>query len=514
MTDLVASALTPDDLEEQVSWFEGRRRLSMEEYRTYFALEVELETRFIAGAAGHARCHDFGGAAAAIGQVVELNRVLLRITHRELAELTPGPSPDREELTDRRDRVDGFLLLTLGIQAEYEASQQLALGDLQEAKVALQEAVDRFEELAKSGLPYSPVGSDRWSLARMNRDFLDALALFRGARYESAHDKFREAAARYDHEIRRLREQNTTGYRDAVLQENLLSELADRHTYARVLRAVSAAFTFVQKNDFEEAAKSAEDAVGLGERWLDRVVGADLPEIQRDIRSQELCLYQGWAAWIEAERAIDRKDWTGCDANLRAARDRWTESTDLGIRNGLRGVVVGQADMGSMELLLLATRRRRDIEERLGVEIDRLRRDIRDHAPPVYITNTNQQGDTMTTNRSVSFSSQGDMRGNFAGESVVGATYTDNSQSIESGMSLRELAKELAELRDSLAPGVRSEQEKERLEHVRQAEEAARAGDEKSMKEHLAAAGKWALAFAEKLALSAAEVAIRASIGA
>ncbi|WP_345377646.1 hypothetical protein [Pseudonocardia yuanmonensis] len=514
MTDLAGPELTLDDLQDQVSWFEGRRRLSMEEYRTYFALEVELETRFIAGAAGHARCHDFGGAAAAIGQVVELNRVLLRITHRELAELPPGPSPDRDELTAKRDRVDGFLLLIYGIQAEYEASQQLALGDLLEAKVALQEAVDRFEELASSALPHAPIGSDRCSLARMNRDFLDALALFRGARYESAHDKFREAAARYDHEISRLREQSSAGARDTVLKENLLSELADRHTYARVLRAVSAAFTFVQKNDFEEAAKFAEDAVGLGERWLDRVVGADLPEVQRDIRSQELCLYQGWAAWIEAERAIDRKDWVGCDSNLRAARDRWAESTDLGIRNGLRGVVLGQADMGSMELLLLATRRRRDNEERLAAEVDRLRRDIRDHTPPVYITNTNHQGDSMTTNRSVSFNAQGDMKGNFAGESVVAGTYTDNSQSIESAVNLRELAKELAELRESLAPGVRSESEKERLEHVRQAEEAARAGDEKGMKEHLAAAGKWTLALAEKLALSAAEVAIRASIGA
>jgi hypothetical protein len=63
------------------------------------------------------------------------------------------------------------------------------------------------------------------------------------------------------------------------------------------------------------------------------------------------------------------------------------------------------------------------------------------------------------------------------------------------------------------AGGEMTDGARQSIEQVTLAEQAAREGNESAMRRHLKAAGQWAATIAKQLALTAAEAAIKASIG-
>lgn len=88
------------------------------------------------------------------------------------------------------------------------------------------------------------------------------------------------------------------------------------------------------------------------------------------------------------------------------------------------------------------------------------------------------------------------------------------SQTVQApAIDLQKLADELERLRQDLQGRAATAQERAALEHVAEAERQARAGDQSRTLEHLKAAGKWALGFAEKVGVSLAAAVIRSSLG-
>jgi hypothetical protein len=96
---------------------------------------------------------------------------------------------------------------------------------------------------------------------------------------------------------------------------------------------------------------------------------------------------------------------------------------------------------------------------------------------------------------------------------VSDTTTTTTTNSSTTINNLRELAEELAQLREALAAGASTDAQRGAVAELANAEDKARVGDEKGAMAHLKAAGRWALDMASKLALTAAEAAIKVSLG-
>jgi hypothetical protein len=518
-SQLVGSPSPPDNLElwdttdllQAVEQFEGTATLSSYEFERYFLTEIELESRMMGVATVQAQNFEFTSACEIVEQVVELNRTLGTAAKRELDRISASDPKFAEELTDASQLVDGMVLLLQGLVLEYMSQESTLVGNLGRTIDLLGESRGYYVELANSSLPQAVHGQIQANLAETNIDFFNAVIAIRSGRYETAREGFRQAREKYGLLLEGLRDLAKEGDKASNLIDQIIGDVGDRHTYTHALFSFANFFQHMQAGEPAVAVEDAADAVALGEKWLQKVIGNSFPIAIQNLRRLELEMYRGWLAWSCAEYAIDERRWDDLRRYVREARQYWGQSRDLAMRHALRSGLSPQYDLGNTELLLQTTLRRGRREEELCALVDSLREERRQIGPMVI----NAHGGSVATGETSKFEFKGDVTAGAIGPNAKNRAEAISSEHTEiNAQELRSLAEQLAQLSEAIAAGARTDTEKNALYHVRRAEDLARRGDEHGVRENLRAAGRWVLSIAEKLTLTVAEAAIKSSIGA
>jgi hypothetical protein len=493
-------------LEAAVGRYEAARVLSAEEFRDYLDAEAILEGHLFDAASGLAQRFEFARARDVLDQVVKLNQSLRTVAERGLA----SPQPDFGRLpAQARDAACGRILVVQGQIWTSYADEQLMAGHTREAVEYLKKSRECFEELAGLALPQSEFGLLAAALAATKIEFFEASLALRRGKYELAKDGFSNAYSHCGALLEDVEEAaKTADARMAAVIGEFQREFTDQFNYTHVMLNYADFFCQVQSGNCEDAVQCAGDAVALCESWLRSTISNDLPPQLRTLRQTELEFLRGWLAWARAEHAVENREWDACLEHVRQARRSWFRSTDLALRNALRGVMPPQYETANTEMLLLSTLRRCRSEQRLHEELSRVREEKR------QIGNTiiHAQGGHYMEHESA-FTFNAPVNANAIGPGAKGRAERVE-QHVTGTTDLRQLADELVQLREVLLAGAQGEAEKATIEEIEHAETEARQGDESAVRRHLAATGRWALSVAEKLALTAASTAIKASLGA
>jgi hypothetical protein len=488
---------TIGQLAAAVERYELRSTLSAADFDAYCAHEVALEAHLFSAAAVFARNLDFEKARTALDQVVRMNRSLQSIVERELRR-TPGQA----RLIAARAAAAGLILLVRGQISENHADEKLLANELRTAVAHMEKAREHFEALARAPVPQADFGTPAARHAAAKIEFFKAsMALRRGA-YEQANEGFRSVHAQYGY----LLEEVAKAVKDprvARLFAQFEHEFLDQLNLTRVMLNYSTFFCQVLAGNCYNAVQYAGDAVSLYETWLQSAISNELPVQLQNIRRMELEYFRGWLSWAKAEDAVENRRWDECTHHVAQARQSWFRSTDMALRQALRGLMSPQYETAHTEMLLRSTERRCQRERALYAEIHQMRVE-KSQVNGVIINNP---GASYMSNES-NFKFEGQVN---AG--VIGNNATADINQVGNSVTLTDLAAELAQLREAMSSGAQSPQEKAALQEVSLAETEARRGNEEGVRHHLAAAGRWILSLAEKLALPAAEAMIKASIG-
>jgi hypothetical protein len=92
-------------------------------------------------------------------------------------------------------------------------------------------------------------------------------------------------------------------------------------------------------------------------------------------------------------------------------------------------------------------------------------------------------------------------------------TFIQNSTPLPTGIDLKALSVELAQLRAEMRKNAKEPEEDEAVSAIGKAEKAAAAGDQSGAMQHLKSAGNWALDVATKLGVAVASKALEHSLG-
>jgi hypothetical protein len=495
-------------LAAQVERYELTSALSPQEFRDYFDDEVALEQQLLDAAVRFGQIFDFGSSRDALEQVIALNLKLRSIADRELAR-TDIDDEFRRRLSSARDEASGLILVVQGQIFQSHADEAILASNMRDTLRYLEQSRQCFQELADLGLPQADFGGLAADLALTKYEFFEASTALQRGRYERAKEGFHHAFAKYSVLLEDVTDAGGPDERISAMIAEFQREFTDQKSYTQVMLRYADFFCQVQSNNCSLAVQYARDAVDLYETWLQSAISNEQPRQIRNYRKMELAYVRGWLAWSEAELALEQHQWDACAAHIEEARRSWFSSTDMALRHELRGVMAPQYENSNTEMLLQSTQRRCWSEKRLFEEIEKQREEMR-HLRRVSVHA--QGGHVM--NESSSFEFNGPVNAAAVGPNAKARVdRVGGDQIMASTTDLRELAAQLAELREALAAGARTDEEKAAVGEVERAEAQARQSDERGARRHLAAAGRWALTVAEKLALPVAEAAIKASIG-
>jgi hypothetical protein len=490
------------ELAAQVEKYELKSTLSAEEFDTYCGFEVALEAHLFEAAAVFARNLDFEKARGALQQVVTMNKSLRSIVERELRRTRDRAL--RKRLSNARDAASGLILVVQGQIFESHADEKLLANELQPAVANMEKAREYFSRLSGEPLPQADFGEPAARHAAAKIEFFKAsMALRRGA-YEQAHEGFRSVHAQYGYLLEEA-EKAVEDPRVARLFAQFAREFLDQLNLTRVMLNYSNFFCQVLAGNCYNAVQYAGDAVSLYETWLQSAISNELPVQLQNIRRMELEYFRGWLAWAKAEDAVENRRWDECIRHVTQARQSWFHSTDMALRHALRGLMSPQYETAHTEMLLRSTERRCQREKALYEEIHQMRVE-KSQVNGVIINNP---GANYMSNES-SFKFEGNVNAGVIGNNATANINQVGGDQITAKMD--NLATELAQLREVMSTGAKTEAEKAALEHVTSAEAEARRGNEEGVKHHLAAAGRWVLSLVEKLSLPVAEAVIKASI--
>lgn len=517
----MTEAMTISELGAALERFEFAVALSPADFEEYFDTEVQLETRFLAIANQRAADLDHEGARDLLDQVVRLNQDMRGVTGRQLERVDGLDDPYRTRLAEVSAAAAGLMLLVQGQIHQNTAEERVLADNLPAARHELERAVRCYAELGDGNYPQSVIGDIAKASVVTRIEFLDGMAAMQRGRYETAKEYFEEAFSKYGlmvDELTRAAEAADERTRGTV--EEFLREFQEQSTYTSILIRYVEFFCQMRANNYVDAVAYATDAVGLYEAWLNRAVAAERSELVQRLRGMELEYFRGWEAWARAEHAVETRSWDECHRLLREAKQHWFTSGDMARRYALLGVMTPQYQIANAEMLLQSTLRRRASEKRLDEQIATLRDENRQLRAMNIV---NYGGDNVANKESNKISIKGDVTGPVAaghakvrtGDVRSGDTVTNTTvdNSVTNLADLRQLADELAELRELMAAGAVTPTQRESVHQIELAEQQARIGDEKGVLAHLKAAGRWALSFAERLTMSAAETMIKASLG-
>ncbi|SEF27312.1 hypothetical protein SAMN05421837_103734 [Amycolatopsis pretoriensis] len=509
MTEPVPVSALGSELER----YELAAELSPEEFEHYYDTEVELESRLTAMAGERAAQHEFAESRDLLDEVIKLNQVMREVARKQLDRPGTG-EPFKERLVAAADAATGLILLIQGQLCQNKAEEQLLGGNLVEGKVHLEQASECYGELFGSSLPQSETGRVAGALTITKIEFFDGVAAMQRGKYEMAMESFEGARSKYgvlkdDLESAAdadRRAQNTIG--------KLLRELDDQFAYTDIMIRFVSFFGQMQADNIGEALVYVDDAVALYEAWVKRAAATALPSQVQGSRAMELAHFKGWRAWAHAEHALERQDWGACQGQILAARTHWADSSDLARRHALLGMLTPQYQTSNGEMLLQATTRRWKSAKRLYEEIDRLKEYYRT-AGALTVTQNAYGGNVVKHEETSNISVGGNVEGPVAAGHArvhVGDRITTSGDT-KTVTELRDLADNLAELREALQSWATTDAQRESITQLATAEQQARIGDEKGVAAHLKKAGQWALTMAGKLAMTAAETAIKTSLG-
>jgi len=493
------------DLAARVERYELMSTLSAAEFAGYLDAETELEQRFFDAATDFAGQSAFDKAEDFLEQAITLNQTLRFIAERELARQELTDARYHRWLSTTRDDSSGIIYLLQGQIYRNRAAERLLAGEVNDACAVLGKARKCYQDLVTASLPQREFASLASGLLQTKIEFLRADGALRRGKYEVAREGFHQAKVTGTYLLEQLA--GCTGAQLSMSVKELQREFGSQQRHTHVMLKYADFFIHVQSGDFEYAIGCAHDTVSLYEALLQSAVSDKLPKHVQDLREVELEFFRGWLAWAKAEYAVTNEEWEGCVAFVNEARRNWFRSSDLAMMHALRGVMSHQVETANTEMLLQSTLRRCRSEKRLNEQLEQLRDENR-KLGNIYLAGGNMSHETGNINV------PGQVTGNIIGGKKNKATTERISGKNVQMTELRDLAEQLAELRDASAAGARTDQEKAAVEEIDLAEQDARRGDEKGARRHLAAAGKWALALAEKLSLPVAEAAIKASIGA
>ncbi|TCO48024.1 hypothetical protein [Actinocrispum wychmicini] len=520
-----STELTITDLGNELERYELAATLSPAEFDDYYAKEVELESRLLAFADQHVAELEFGQAKDMLGQIVSLNQEMRSVAGRQLDRADPGDVAYRERLVAAQEAATGLMMLIQGQIHQHQAEEHMLSGRLPDARSSLETAAACYGDLTSSATPHSAIGEIAQASMVTRIEFLDGTAAMQRGRYESAKEFFEEAYAKYGLFAEELARE-TEGVDDRFLSpvDHFQREFAEQSTYTCIMIKYLDFFCQIQAGNYEDAVAYVTDAVTLYEAWLNRAIAVSLPNVVQQVRRMELEYFRGWQAWGRAEQAIQLREWDECGNHIRNARKFWFISSDISRRHALLGVMTPQFQTANAEMLLRSTLRRRASEQRLHEEIGRLLEENRQlrtnitHYSGGTVTHGNKisvgrdaigpitSGDDATVHTgAVTSSKTAD-----SGATVIGTESATNTANLA---DLRALAEQLADLREVMAAGAATDGQRESVRQIELAEEQAKVGDGSRLKEHLKAAGRWALTVAERLALTAAETAIKSSLG-
>lgn len=499
-----------DELAARVTKYELMSSLTAGEVSDYFDAAMALESKCLDISSGFAQDFDFDQANDLLDHVLTSNRTRRSIAKRELAR--PDLTGDlRGRLTAARDDAAGFVYVVQGLMHQNHAEGQLVKDDVRGAIASLNQARFCYQDLSDKSLPQSEFAKIAGALAWAKIEFLEANTALQRGKYEVAKEGFRQVHATCEYlleEIAKTVEEPNP--RILAMIKESQREFDAQQRYTQVLVKYSDFFLEVQSGNREYAVDCATDAVSMYEAWLRATVSDELPSRVQNLREIELEYFRGWLAWAKAEYALENKQWSECLGYVKDARRHWLRTSDMALRHALRGVMSPQFQTANTEMLLQSTWRRCHKEKELYELISDLRRE----KPVGNIFNVSARAGETVNNETSNINISGPVTAGAIGgkKNKVTAERIGGDQQMAGMAELLALATQLAELREVIAVGARTEEEKAAVEQIELAEQDARGGDEKGARQHLAAAGRWVLSVAEKLALPVAEAAIKASL--
>jgi hypothetical protein len=511
---------TISELGATLERFELAAVLAPAEFEEYFDTEVRLEAKLLAIANQRAADLDHEGARELLDQVVRLNQDMRAVTTRQLERNGKLDEVFRRRLGEVTAVASGRMLLVQGQIHQNLAGEQVLADDLPEARHNLERAAVCFADLGDGDYPQSVVGDIARAAVATRIGFLDGMAAMQRGRYETAKEFFETAFSKYGLMVDELG-RAAADERTRSTVEEFQRDCQEQATYTSILIKYVEFFCQMRANNYEDAVAYATDAVALYEAWLNRAVAAERSELVQRLRGMELEYFRGWESWARAEHAVETRDWDECHRLLRAAKQHWFTSGDMARRYALLGVMTPQYQTANAEMLLQSTLRRRAGEKRLDEQLLALREENR-QLRATNIFNNAYGGDSVKHEETSNISIGGNVTGPVgaghakvqSGDVSSGDTVVDKSTTVTNLADLRQLAEELSELRELMAAGATTAAQQDSVHHIELAEQQARIGDEKGVLEHLKVAGRWALSFAERLTMTAAETMIKASLGA
>ncbi|WP_433363822.1 hypothetical protein ACQPZX_32835 [Actinoplanes sp. CA-142083] len=491
----------------EVEYYEHLAALDRDDFDRYVRAEAALEDMISAEAARRQKEFGFAEAGALLDQFVVLNTTQRDIAEREMGR--PGLDDDySRQLAYVRAAAAGNVLLAEGQQYANRAERRRLAGDFEVARDHLGEAKKCFRQLALSDLPLQPVGELRYTLAESNRQMVAGLAQMRTGDFKGAYQSFDRTHVALDELLVEVEQEHerAADKNDATFEE-LRRDLADGIRYIQAVQSFVETLREAQNGNYGDAVVSGRDAVGHFQRIVDEAVARETSRNAQSLHETELARVNGWLSWVNAELAVDERRWAACREHVRAARNHWNQAARLAARNTYLGIITQRSDDGNTDMLLQNTLRRCDRELAFRKEIDGLNTQLA-YIKRIEINAVGQGGNAMSSPSNYNFN--GPVSSNIIGNDAR----IENAQAQQTvGGDLKELTGQLAELRDVLGAAARSPEERETVEAVTAAQEAASRNDEAGMRRHLARAGQWALGIAEQLALTAVSTAIKAAIG-
>ncbi|GAA0460228.1 hypothetical protein Ade02nite_14440 [Paractinoplanes deccanensis] len=512
-TDAAPASL--DDLLEEVTAFETLEELTREQFERYVEAESTLEQGLLAEATRLLLAVEHDRSVQVLAMVTELNQTLRRIADREAGR--DGRTPeDAEYYGWWRSAADGLLLMVEGQRHMTIAEQHRILGDLDTATEHIREGYENFDELSESDHPQAPVGEIRKRIAVSTAQLYESIGHSRIGNYRSAHDLLDSVRVNFDELLAEIAEVDTEGLPAlrSVLAE-LIRDLNGTLVDITALQGVVEMMMAGHAGRFRDMIATGTVALESYQISLNAASASAAGRHVLALRRLEMGTISFWVNYAEAEIAVDDGKWDRAGEFVRKARRHLMEINRLGVRNQEVGLTAQRPDISTLEFMLAGVDRRAERERRLREDIHELRASLhRAQLSNINVYNSAEarQGAT-TMGDSFVFNAPVQSNGNMGGTGNQ-STVHQAAQDAGGTAELRRLADQLAQLRAVLEAGPRTTVEQESIDQVRQAEEAARAGDESTARGHLAGVGRWVLGVAERIGVELATTALRASIGA
>ncbi|MBM2620931.1 hypothetical protein JIG36_36070 [Actinoplanes sp. LDG1-06] len=502
----------PDDMDSlvvEVAYYENLGSLDRDDFDRYVRAEATLENMISAEAARRQKDFGFAEAEELLDQFLALNTSQRDIAERERAR--PGLDDDyRRQLDYIGAATAGNILLAEGQQHANRAEQRRLASDYDSAEKHLREAMRCFAQLARSDVPLQPVGELRYTLSEATGQMMAGLAHMRAGDFKGAYQSLDRTHVAFDELLAQAEEEHArAGDANDPQFEELRRDLADSMRYVQAVQSFAEVLREAQNGNYRDAVVSGQEAVAHFERIVAEAVARQASRNAHSLFEMELARVNGWLSWVSGELAVDEGRWAACREHIRAARGHWNRAARAATRNFYMGIIAQRPEDGNTDMLLQSTLRRCDRELAFRMEIDALNAKLT-HSNRIEIQAVGQGGNAMPSSSNFNFNAP--VSSNIIGNEARIESATANQANAST--DLRELTRQLADLREVLAGAARTPQERETVEAVTAAHEAAGRNDEEATRTNLARAGKWALGVAEQLALAAATAAIKLAMGA